>query len=93
MYPNEILRIYAIVKSVSTLTFPQKSYSEGNAIKAANTPNLDKLMKTCPTTDIYTSGLNVGLPEGQMGNSEVGHNALGCGQIYSQPFVTNHLLI
>lgn len=36
MYPNEILRIYAIVKSVLTLTFPQKSYSEGNAIKAFN---------------------------------------------------------
>ena len=50
---------------------------KGNAVKLANTPNLDKLMKTCPTTEIYTSGLKVGLPEGQMGNSEVGHTNIG----------------
>ena len=49
----------------------------GNAVKLANTPNIDKLMKTCPTTEIYTSGLKVGLPEGQMGNSEVGHTNIG----------------
>lgn len=49
-----------------------------------NTPNIDKLMKTCPTTDIYTSGLNVGLPEGQMGNSEVGHTNIGAGRIVYQ---------
>ena len=47
------------------------------SVKLANTPNLDKLMKTCPTTEIYTSGLKVGLPEGQMGNSEVGHTNIG----------------
>ena len=51
--------------------------TKGNAVKLANTPNLDKLMKTCPTTEIYTSGLKVGLPEGQMGNSEVGHTNIG----------------
>ena len=56
----------------------------GNAVKAANTPNIDKLMKTCPTTEIYTSGLNVGLPEGQMGNSEVGHTNIGAGRIVYQ---------
>lgn len=56
----------------------------GNAIKNANTPNIDKLMKTCPTTEIYTSGLNVGLPEGQMGNSEVGHTNIGAGRIVYQ---------
>ncbi len=50
---------------------------KGNAVKLANTPNLDKLMKTCPTTEVYTSGLKVGLPEGQMGNSEVGHTNIG----------------
>ena len=48
------------------------------------TPNLDKLNKTCPTTEIYTSGLNVGLPDGQMGNSEVGHTNIGAGRIVYQ---------
>ena len=57
---------------------------KGNAVKLANTPNIDKLMKTCPTTEIYTSGLNVGLPEGQMGNSEVGHTNIGAGRIVYQ---------
>ena len=50
---------------------------KGNAVKLANTPNIDKLMNTCPTTEVYTSGLKVGLPEGQMGNSEVGHTNIG----------------
>ena len=57
---------------------------KGNAIKLANTPNIDKLMKTCPTTTIYTSGLQVGLPDGQMGNSEVGHTNIGAGRIVYQ---------
>lgn len=57
---------------------------KGNAVKLANTPNIDKLMKTCPTTTIYTSGLKVGLPEGQMGNSEVGHTNIGAGRIVYQ---------
>ena len=57
---------------------------EGNAVKLAQTPNIDKLMKTCPTTRIYTSGLKVGLPEGQMGNSEVGHTNIGAGRIVYQ---------
>ena len=56
----------------------------GNAIKAANTPNIDKIMKTCPTCKMYTSGLNVGLPDGQMGNSEVGHMNIGAGRIVYQ---------
>ena len=57
---------------------------EANAVKLANTPNIDKLMKTWPTTTIYTSGLNVGLPDGQMGNSEVGHTNIGAGRIVYQ---------
>ena len=57
---------------------------EANAVKLANTPNIDKLMKTCPTTKIFTSGLDVGLPEGQMGNSEVGHTNIGAGRIVYQ---------
>jgi len=55
-----------------------------NAVKLSNTPNIDKLMKTCPTTEVYTSGLNVGLPDGQMGNSEVGHTNIGAGRIVYQ---------
>ena len=57
---------------------------KANAVKLANTPNIDKLMKTWPTTKIYTSGLNVGLPDGQMGNSEVGHTNIGAGRIVYQ---------
>ncbi len=57
---------------------------KGNSIKLANTPNIDKLMATCPRTEIYTSGLHVGLPEGQMGNSEVGHTNIGAGRIVYQ---------
>ncbi len=57
---------------------------EGNAVKIANTPVLDKLMKQNPTTIIKTSGLDVGLPSGQMGNSEVGHTNIGAGRIVYQ---------
>jgi 2,3-bisphosphoglycerate-independent phosphoglycerate mutase len=52
----------------------------GNAIAAAKKPNLDKYLKTCPHTVIGASGLNVGLPDGQMGNSEVGHTNIGAGR-------------
>lgn len=58
--------------------------SDGNAIKLAKTPNIDQLMKKYPNTDIYTSGLYVGLPDGQMGNSEVGHTNIGAGRIVYQ---------
>ncbi len=57
---------------------------EGNAVKLSNTPNLDLLMKKYPTTKIKPSGLAVGLPEGQMGNSEVGHTNIGAGRIVYQ---------
>ncbi|MEG1873522.1 MAG: 2,3-bisphosphoglycerate-independent phosphoglycerate mutase, partial [Ruthenibacterium sp.] len=56
----------------------------GNAIVAAKKPNLDKLFATCPYTTIGASGMDVGLPEGQMGNSEVGHTNIGAGRIVYQ---------
>ncbi len=56
----------------------------GNAITMAKTPNLDLLMKEYPTNHLEASGLAVGLPDGQMGNSEVGHLNLGAGRIVYQ---------
>ena len=61
--------------------------SYGNAIMAAKTPNLDKYLKECPNTIIGASGLCVGLPDGQMGNSEVGHTNIGAGRIVYQMLV------
>jgi len=58
--------------------------TNGNAIKAANKPNLDRLFANNPVTQIGASGLNVGLPDGQMGNSEVGHTNIGAGRIVYQ---------
>ena len=58
--------------------------TEGNAIALANTPVIDNLMATNPHTTIRTSGLDVGLPDGQMGNSEVGHTNIGAGRIVYQ---------
>ena len=57
---------------------------EGNAIALANTPNIDKLMKKYPVAEVHTSGADVGLPDGQMGNSEVGHTNIGAGRIVYQ---------
>lgn len=56
----------------------------GNAIRTAKTPNLDKLFATCPHTLIGASGMDVGLPDGQMGNSEVGHTNIGAGRVVYQ---------
>lgn len=56
----------------------------GNAIRAAKTPNLDRLLANYPHTLIGASGMDVGLPEGQMGNSEVGHTNIGAGRIVYQ---------
>ena len=64
--------------------FGNNEKKDGNAIKLAKIPNIEKLMKTKPLTTIYTSGLNVGLPDGQMGNSEVGHTNIGAGRIVYQ---------
>jgi len=60
---------------------------EANAIALAGTPNMDALMREFPSTALKTSGLAVGLPEGQMGNSEVGHTNLGAGRIVYQDLV------
>lgn len=57
---------------------------EGNAIAAANKPNLDEIFSKYPHTSIKACGLDVGLPEGQMGNSEVGHLNIGAGRIVYQ---------
>ena len=57
---------------------------EGNAIAMANTPVMDKLMKECPFAAGNASGMAVGLPDGQMGNSEVGHMNIGAGRIIYQ---------
>ena len=59
----------------------------GNAIEAANTPNLSKIFAENPTTYIGASGLDVGLPDGQMGNSEVGHTNIGAGRVVYQMLV------
>ena len=62
-----------------------------NAICAANTPVLDELFRRCPHTMLAASGLDVGLPDGQMGNSEVGHTNIGGGRVVFQdlPRITN----
>ncbi|MGZ6162378.1 MAG: 2,3-bisphosphoglycerate-independent phosphoglycerate mutase [Myxococcaceae bacterium] len=60
---------------------------EDNAILLAGTPNLDRFAGKMPRTELLTSGLAVGLPEGQMGNSEVGHTNIGAGRIVYQDLV------
>lgn len=56
----------------------------GNAVKQASTPNFDRLMSDCPHTTLKASGEDVGLPDGQMGNSEVGHLNIGAGRVVYQ---------
>lgn len=58
--------------------------SDGNAVALAKTPVMDELMRTCPFVRGNASGMAVGLPEGQMGNSEVGHLNMGAGRIVYQ---------
>lgn len=66
--------------------FGYRSDSKNNAIALANTPFLDSLMKTSTHTLISGSGCDVGLPDGQMGNSEVGHLNIGSGRVVQQDF-------
>ena len=63
------------------------SYDKYNAIKHANTPCWDELMNSFPNSKLSTCGLDVGLPDGQMGNSEVGHMSIGCGRVIYQDLV------
>ncbi|MGI5978072.1 MAG: 2,3-bisphosphoglycerate-independent phosphoglycerate mutase [Oscillospiraceae bacterium] len=65
--------------------------SDRNAVSRAYTPNLDHLLETCPHTVLQASGLAVGLPEGQIGNSEVGHTNIGAGRVVFQmlPRISN----
>ena len=58
--------------------------TEGNSVKLANIPHLNEILKSNPNTIIHTSGTAVGLPDGQMGNSEVGHTNIGAGRIVYQ---------
>ncbi|MCK8059741.1 MULTISPECIES: 2,3-bisphosphoglycerate-independent phosphoglycerate mutase [unclassified Fusibacter] len=77
-------------KPVALLILDGWGYSElvdGNAIAAANTPNFDRYMKDYPNTIIAASGREVGLPPGQMGNSEVGHLNIGAGRVVYQPLM------
>ena len=64
--------------------FGHREETKGNAIEAAKKPNLDKIFAENPLTYIGASGLDVGLPDGQMGNSEVGHTNIGAGRIVYQ---------
>ena len=64
--------------------FGVSSKTEGNAIAKANKPNFDRLFSTYPGTTLDACGLAVGLPEGQMGNSEVGHLNIGAGRVIYQ---------
>lgn len=67
--------------------FGIRNSDEGNAIHAAKTPNLTKFFNENPFTTIGASGLDVGLPDGQMGNSEVGHTNIGAGRVVYQMLV------
>ena len=64
-----------------------------SAIDNANTPFIDSLYTKYPSASLRTDGLNVGLPEGQMGNSEVGHMNLGAGRIVYQDLVKINLAV
>ncbi|RWR11277.1 2,3-bisphosphoglycerate-independent phosphoglycerate mutase [Paenirhodobacter populi] len=59
----------------------ERAETEGNAPAQANTPNLDRIWTTCPKSTLITFGPDVGLPTGQMGNSEVGHTNIGAGRV------------
>ncbi len=68
---------------------PDSADDKYNAIKCANTPVNDMLMSQYSNCIVHTSGRDVGLPEGTMGNSEVGHQNIGAGRIVPQESVTN----
>src|SRR5918995_1027661 len=67
--------------------------SKSDAIYTANTPFMDSLEKNYPNAELATDGENVGLPDGQMGNSEVGHLNIGAGRIVYQELTRVNLAI
>ena len=67
--------------------FGIRENEKGNAVKNASTKSIDKLIKEFPNSKLKASGEEVGLPKGQMGNSEVGHITIGSGQIINQPLL------
>jgi 2,3-bisphosphoglycerate-independent phosphoglycerate mutase len=74
-------------KTVALVIMDGLGYTDnkvGNAVSVAETPNLDRIFKNEPTTLIHASGRRVGLPDGLMGNSEVGHLNIGAGRIVYQ---------
>jgi len=73
--------------------FGMAATSPGNAITAARTPNLDTLFAHWPSASLLASGLAVGLPEGQMGNSEVGHLNIGAGRVVYQELTRINLAV
>lgn len=81
--PNHRPRPFVLIIMDGWGVNPRK---EGNAIALAHTPNIDKLAREWPHTAIRTSGAAVGLPEGQMGNSEVGHQNIGAGKRVLQDY-------
>jgi 2,3-bisphosphoglycerate-independent phosphoglycerate mutase len=70
-----------------------RAESNANAIALARKPNYDRLLRECPNTLIQTSGKYVGLPDGQMGNSEVGHLNIGAGRIVQMDITRIDLMI
>jgi len=87
-----------VVKNLPALLVIMDGFGEaksvsGNAIEAAETPNLDRLFAQFPTTALSASGLAVGLPEGQMGNSEVGHLNIGAGRVVYQELTRINLAV
>src|ERR671939_571678 len=70
--------------AISTVRLRERAEADGNATLLARTPFHDHLYKTYPGSRLSASGMDVGLPEGQMGNSEVGHLNLGAGRIVYQ---------
>ena len=81
-------RFEVFMKTPTTLIimdgFGLEPQSEGNAVANSTTPYLDKISTTCPNCLLSASGLDVGLPNGQMGNSEVGHTNIGAGRTVFQ---------
>jgi len=73
--------------------FGESDETEGNAIAFAKTPNIDRLKSSYPNTTLGAAGLDVGLPPGQMGNSEVGHLNLGAGRVVYQDYTRINLAI